>query len=226
MFNTRTHHKRVNCRTSSGLSPAPSCWDSEPLHLLGLTSKPSSRLTPKCSWGSKPRLLLSKSCLLATETLSTKPCCGICLCTSISRRRRHSTETSILHSKLSKSTLTVGRSGTTKLSEPRIWHRGPCGSPKLSKTSLLRCTKWICTHGIWGTTHSWCRLWSQWCITAATEWVSCWKYTKKFIVEDLYMYHLSHVMKKPVFAIWEQQRRRSACTFAQSDQHLCYLLPR
>ena len=27
-------------------------------------------------------------------------------------------------------------------------------------------------------------------------------------------------MRKPVFAIWEQQRRRSACESAQSDQRL------
>ena len=33
-------------------------------------------------------------------------------------------------------------------------------------------------------------------------------------------------MRKPVFAICEQQRRRSACASAQSDQHLCYSLPR
>ena len=37
---------------------------------------------------------------------------------------------------------------------------------------------------------------------------------------------LSHVMRKPVFAICEQQRRRSACASAQSDQHLCCSLPR
>ena len=36
----------------------------------------------------------------------------------------------------------------------------------------------------------------------------------------------SHVMRKPAFAICEQQRRRSACTSAQSDQHLCCSLPR
>ena len=35
---------------------------------------------------------------------------------------------------------------------------------------------------------------------------------------------LSHVMRKPVYAICEQQRRRSACAFAQSDQCLCCLL--
>ena len=37
---------------------------------------------------------------------------------------------------------------------------------------------------------------------------------------------LSHVMRKPVFAICVQQRRRSACASAQSDQRLCYSLPR
>ena len=37
----------------------------------------------------------------------------------------------------------------------------------------------------------------------------------------LKQYHLSHVMRKPVIAICEQQRRRSACASAQSDQHLC-----
>ena len=31
-------------------------------------------------------------------------------------------------------------------------------------------------------------------------------------------------MRKPVYAIWEQQRRRSACASAQSDQRLCYSL--
>ena len=33
-------------------------------------------------------------------------------------------------------------------------------------------------------------------------------------------------MTKPVRAIYEQQRRRSVCVFAQSDQHLCYSLNR
>ena len=32
---------------------------------------------------------------------------------------------------------------------------------------------------------------------------------------------MSHVMRKPVYAICEQRRRRSACASAQSDQHLC-----
>ena len=37
---------------------------------------------------------------------------------------------------------------------------------------------------------------------------------------------LSHVMRKPVFAICEQQRLRLACASVQSDQHLRCLLPR
>ena len=40
------------------------------------------------------------------------------------------------------------------------------------------------------------------------------------------LHQMSLVMRKPVFALCEQQRRRSAFTFAQSDQHLCCLLPR
>ena len=36
---------------------------------------------------------------------------------------------------------------------------------------------------------------------------------------------LSHVMRKPVNAICEQQTRRSACASAQSDQRLCCSLP-
>ena len=41
-----------------------------------------------------------------------------------------------------------------------------------------------------------------------------------FIV-SLYNHYLSHVMRKPVYAICKQQRRRSACASAQSDQRLC-----
>ena len=37
---------------------------------------------------------------------------------------------------------------------------------------------------------------------------------------------LSHVMRKPVFALCEKQGRRSACTSAQADLHLCCSLPR
>ena len=38
------------------------------------------------------------------------------------------------------------------------------------------------------------------------------------VIDDNY---LSHVMRKPVLAICEQQRCRSACASVQSDQHLC-----
>ena len=37
---------------------------------------------------------------------------------------------------------------------------------------------------------------------------------------------MSHATSKPVYAIWEQQRRRSVCASAESDQHLCCSLPR
>ena len=37
---------------------------------------------------------------------------------------------------------------------------------------------------------------------------------------------LSHIMRKPVFAICKQQKHRSACVSARSDQRLCYSLLR
>ena len=40
------------------------------------------------------------------------------------------------------------------------------------------------------------------------------------------VYQMSHDIRKPVYAIDEQQRRRSACASTQSDQHLCCSLPR
>ena len=40
------------------------------------------------------------------------------------------------------------------------------------------------------------------------------------------VHQMSHIMRKPVYAIWEQQRRRSASASAQSDQRLCCSLPR
>ena len=33
-------------------------------------------------------------------------------------------------------------------------------------------------------------------------------------------------MRKPAYAICEQQRRKSACASAQTDQHICCSLPR
>ena len=41
----------------------------------------------------------------------------------------------------------------------------------------------------------------------------------KYSPSNIHCY-MSHIMRKPVHAIWEQQRRRSACAFAQSDQRL------
>ena len=37
---------------------------------------------------------------------------------------------------------------------------------------------------------------------------------------------MSHIMRKPAYDICKQQRPRSACASAQSDQHLCCSLPR
>ena len=34
---------------------------------------------------------------------------------------------------------------------------------------------------------------------------------------------VSQVIRNPVYVIYEQQRRRSACAFAQSDQRLCFI---
>ena len=42
-----------------------------------------------------------------------------------------------------------------------------------------------------------------------------------------WLYHrVIEIMRKPVYAICEQQRRILACTSAQSDLHLCCSLPR
>ena len=38
--------------------------------------------------------------------------------------------------------------------------------------------------------------------------------------------YVSHIMRKPVYAICEQQRLRSACVFGPSDQRLYCSLPR
>ena len=34
--------------------------------------------------------------------------------------------------------------------------------------------------------------------------------------------NMSHDVRKPVFMVCKQQRRRPACASAQTDQHLCY----
>ena len=59
-----------------------------------------------------------------------------------------------------------------------------------------------------------------------------WTYECLFLVINLdgfsefSIMQLSHVGRKPVYAICEQQRCRSDCESAQSDQRLCCLLPR
>ena len=37
---------------------------------------------------------------------------------------------------------------------------------------------------------------------------------------------MSHILRKPVYAMCEQQRRRSVCASTQSNQRLCCSLPR
>ena len=48
---------------------------------------------------------------------------------------------------------------------------------------------------------------------------------KHFYISFVPWHDLSHIMRKPVNAICEQQRRRSACASVQSDQCLCCSLP-
>ena len=43
-------------------------------------------------------------------------------------------------------------------------------------------------------------------------------------VRPIYL-KMGHIMRKPVFVICEQQRRRSACASTQSGQRLCCSLP-
>ena len=65
------------------------------------------------------------------------------------------------------------------------------------------------------------------------------KFTQTECCQQIYIYfyvyiwsygscsiYLGHVMRKHVYALCEQQRRRSACASAQSDQRLCFSLPR
>ena len=48
------------------------------------------------------------------------------------------------------------------------------------------------------------------------------KILKIWTPEKMAVIYMIHVMRKPVLAICEQQRRRSACASAQSVQHLCF----
>ena len=53
-----------------------------------------------------------------------------------------------------------------------------------------------------------------------------WALHLSLLLWKWYLSHMSHVIRKPVFAICEQQRRRSAFASAQFDQRLCYSLLR
>ena len=55
------------------------------------------------------------------------------------------------------------------------------------------------------------------CAQTKLTWILLW------FDQDLSI--MNRTMRKPVFVICKQQRRRSACTSAQSDQHLCCSLP-
>ena len=78
-------------------------------------------------------------------------------------------------------------------------------------------------------------LWSESTLFAQTQdlrvWhllnvhVSIYSYIKS-VLGSSNNYQMSHVLRKPVFAICEQQRRRSACASAHSDQQLCRFLLR
>ena len=71
-------------------------------------------------------------------------------------------------------------------------------------------------------------------LVQCSETWALWNETQNFFFEkaqNMCLYSstwnkLSHVKWKPVYAICEQQRRRSACASAQSDQRLCFSLPR
>ena len=49
--------------------------------------------------------------------------------------------------------------------------------------------------------------------------------SKNTVMLSLFYTEMNHVMRKLVYDIREQQRRRSACASAQSDQRLCCSLP-
>ena len=51
-------------------------------------------------------------------------------------------------------------------------------------------------------------------------------YGRQTVKGTVFHLYLSDIIRKPVFAICKQQMCRSACAFAQSDLHHCYLLLR
>ena len=62
----------------------------------------------------------------------------------------------------------------------------------------------------------------EWSIAKTSGGLNAFYASKVFTLSS----DMGHVMRKPDYAIGEQQRHRSACAFAQSDQHHCCSLPR
>ena len=107
----------------------------------------------------------------------------------------------------SKSAVSVG-SKFYSLRWATIW------SYTVQKDTSVPCA---CAH-LYAKTTAWsiCLLYIIW-----AEWVLVTDCTGASII----LFELSPVMRKPVFVICEQQRGKTACTFAQSDQRLCCSLP-
>ena len=95
---------------------------------------------------------------------------------------------------------------------------GECGKMSFVLDMFSFMTR-MCMHIIWS------------CIFVGSFWNQNWRISIK-LKRDVKVTHMpckdnmSHVMRKPTFAICEQQRRRSACASAQSDQLFCCSLPR
>ena len=70
------------------------------------------------------------------------------------------------------------------------------------------------------------QVWENWS-TGTQECVHTPMYSKLYsLISFMKVTIMGHIMRKPVYAICEQQRCRSACASRQSDQHLCCSLPR
>ena len=122
------------------------------------------------------------------------------------------TITSILNEKID--TLSRGLKATSSLN----WIHFFSGSTLIHSSGyvLTTCCGWLWLHSsnLLLTLNYW----------ANSHWLSLHWLALTF--ESICGYYWSHVMRKPVFALCEQQRRRSACASAQSDQRLCCSLPR
>ena len=100
---------------------------------------------------------------------------------------------------------------------------GACRNITVRSDCHTICGVWKKVHAYWG-----CKLDVKNSGYLPWRWDNvCWgSFQQYFNRIELVLWKLSHVMRKPVYAICKQQRHRSACAFAQSDQHLCFSLPR